>query len=217
MKKVFLYITLLLLPALILTACEDNTADENSNEYDNWQSRNSTFFTDTLAAAKLGVAQAKEQYGEEWAAHTPWRLYPSYAKAEPTSATDTICVRIVENGAGSGYPYYTDSVKVNFIAKLIPTVQHPEGLIFAYSGLYNTEEAVFSPSLCVPSGLAVSNTIEGLSTALQRMRIGDRWRVFIPQQLAYGSSTITSIPAYSTLIYDVQLKSFYRAGESASN
>ena len=45
---------------------------------------------------------------------------------------------------------------------------------------------------------------------LMRMHRGDRWRVYIPYQLAYGSSARSSIPAYSTLIFDLQLEDFWR-------
>ncbi len=30
--------------------------------------------------------------------------------------------------------------------------------------------------------------------------------------MAYGAQALNSVPAYSTLIFDVQLKSYYRAG-----
>jgi FKBP-type peptidyl-prolyl cis-trans isomerase FklB len=37
------------------------------------------------------------------------------------------------------------------------------------------------------------------------MPVGSKWRVYIPYYLAYGSSGSTSIPAYSTLIFDMKL------------
>ena len=44
------------------------------------------------------------------------------------------------------------------------------------------------------------------------MHIGDRWKVYIPYQLAYGKTNNGTIPAYSTLVFDVTLVSYYRAG-----
>ena len=39
------------------------------------------------------------------------------------------------------------------------------------------------------------------------MRPGDRWRIYIPSDMAYGSRTIDGIPGNSTLIFDVELLS----------
>jgi FKBP-type peptidyl-prolyl cis-trans isomerase FklB len=58
--------------------------------------------------------------------------------------------------------------------------------------------------------LAINGVVTGFGTALMRMHRGDRWRVYIPYQLAYGSSARSSIPAYSTLIFDLQLEDFWR-------
>lgn len=51
-----------------------------------------------------------------------------------------------------------------------------------------------------------TGVIDGWSLVLQRMPVGAKWRVFIPYYLAYGSSGSSSIPAYSTLIFDMTLK-----------
>ncbi|HET9570780.1 MAG TPA: FKBP-type peptidyl-prolyl cis-trans isomerase [Bacteroidales bacterium] len=58
------------------------------------------------------------------------------------------------------------------------------------------------------SGLQVkvgTGVIEGWSLVLQRMPVGSKWRVYIPYNMAYGSSGSSSIPAYSTLIFDMTL------------
>jgi len=44
------------------------------------------------------------------------------------------------------------------------------------------------------------------------MHIGDRWKVYMPYQLAYGESGSSSIPGYSTLVFDMTLVAYYRAG-----
>ncbi len=51
-----------------------------------------------------------------------------------------------------------------------------------------------------------SGVIDGWSLVLQRMPVGAKWRVFIPYYLAYGSQGSGSIPAYSTLIFEMTLK-----------
>jgi peptidylprolyl isomerase len=47
--------------------------------------------------------------------------------------------------------------------------------------------------------------IEGWQIALQQMRVGDRWMIYIPSELGYGNRPSGPIPACSTLIFDVEL------------
>ena len=51
--------------------------------------------------------------------------------------------------------------------------------------------------------------VDGFATALQHMRRGDHWMVYIPYQLGYGSQSQTGVPAYSTLIFDLRLVDFW--------
>jgi FKBP-type peptidyl-prolyl cis-trans isomerase FklB len=48
--------------------------------------------------------------------------------------------------------------------------------------------------------------ITGWTTALQQMHAGDRWMLYIPSDLGYGTSGSTSIPSGSTLIFDLYLE-----------
>lgn len=210
-----LYLLLLLLPCALVTSCEDNANDTDTGEFThNWAARNADYFAERMSEAKAAIAEAKAAYGDDWESHCDWRVFGSYAKPSPTKQTDSICVKIVNRGTGTACPFYTDSIKVNYIGRLIPTESYPDGRIFDHSGTYETEEAVFSPDFSTPTRMATSNLIEGYTTAIQHMRINDRWKIYIPQELGYTSNTSGVMPAYSTLIFEVELKGFYRAGES---
>jgi len=37
------------------------------------------------------------------------------------------------------------------------------------------------------------------------MEVGDKWEVWIPWQLGYGSSASGTIPAYTTLVFEIEL------------
>ena len=39
------------------------------------------------------------------------------------------------------------------------------------------------------------------------MPVGSKWQLYIPQELAYGSRATGQIPAYSTLVFDVEVLS----------
>ena len=200
----------------LLTSCEENLGEEN--EYANWQARNSEAFRLRLAEAKQAIEQAKALHGEGWEQHCKWRLFRTYCLPDnaPAAATDTVCVEILQAGQGSGMPLYTDSVRINYIGRIISTDKEQPlgtlGEVFDHSGYSKDPADVFNPSFAVPATFLVSNTVEGFTTVLQQMHIGDLWRVYIPQELGYGSAASALLPAYSMLIFDVQLRSFYRAG-----
>lgn len=51
----------------------------------------------------------------------------------------------------------------------------------------------------------VSSVISGWTIALQNMKVGDKWEVWIPQQLGYGTTEQDDIPAYSTLVFEIEV------------
>ena len=59
--------------------------------------------------------------------------------------------------------------------------------------------------LPVIPGHEVGAVIEGWQLALQEMRVGDRWIIYIPYNFGYGNRASGPIPAFSTLIFEVEL------------
>ena len=92
--------------------------------------------------------------------------------------------------AGTGVsPSLTDKVQTHYEGRLI------DGKIFDSS--YKRGE---------PATFGVNQVIKGWTEALQLMKEGDKWRLYIPQDLAYGERGAGSdIPPYSALIFDVEL------------
>ncbi|GIU13017.1 MULTISPECIES: FKBP-type peptidyl-prolyl cis-trans isomerase [unclassified Shewanella] len=57
-----------------------------------------------------------------------------------------------------------------------------------------------------PAEFPVSGVIAGWTEALQLMPTGSKWRLFVPQHLAYGERGAgAAIPPYSTLVFEVEL------------
>ena len=57
-----------------------------------------------------------------------------------------------------------------------------------------------------PATFQLNRVIKGWGEALQLMQEGDKWELYIPPDLAYGSrNTGDRIPANSTLIFEVEL------------
>ena len=60
---------------------------------------------------------------------------------------------------------------------------------------------------------AINQVIQGWQKTLLKMKVGSKWKVFIPEHLAYGVSGVPKdimegeyiIPPSSTLIFDIEL------------
>lgn len=123
----------LLCTLLVFPSCEDNEGEEDNSEFtENWKERNAQYFLVRMAEAKESISEAKATYGDDWENHTAWRIERSWAKVEGTGVgiTDSICYTIEEKGTGStALPLYTDSVRCNYIGRLIPTVSYLDGKV----------------------------------------------------------------------------------------
>ena len=71
--------------------------------------------------------------------------------------------------------------------------------------LINGKEFDNSFSRKRPETFRVNEVIEGWQEALKSMSVGSRWMIYIPYELGYGTRTCGNIPAYSTLIFEVEL------------
>lgn len=205
MKK-YLYIALTLFVSL-LTSCSE-TNDE-STEFDNWQQRNETFFASIYGQAKEAIAKDDSS----------WKIIRVYTKnPETTDQKNFIVVKVLKDSgaaADAKTPLVTDSVKTHYRGYLMQSDSYntavegyPINVGFSFdsswTGDYNL--ATMLPTTMVPGGM-----VTGFGTAMQNMHKGDRWLVFMPSNLAYGSVAKESLPAYSTLIFDVTIEDFWGA------
>ncbi len=82
-----------------------------------------------------------------------------------------------------------DNVTVHYTGKLI------DGTVFDSSVERGT-----------PAVFGVTQVIAGWTEALQLMKEGDKWELYIPQELAYGDRGAGGqIPPYAALIFEVEL------------
>lgn len=98
--------------------------------------------------------------------------------------------RVLSSGpTGGRSPTYFDSVMVHYRGTL-------------------TDGTVFDSSIDrgVPATFGVGQVIAGWTEALKLMKSGDKWMLYIPSRLAYGSQAVGGkIPPNSDLIFEVEL------------
>ena len=110
------------------------------------------------------------------------------AKAEGVVVTKSgLQYKVVKEGTGK-QPGATDQVTVHYTGRLI------DGTVFD-SSVERGQPATFG----------VNQVIPGWVEALQMMKEGAEWQLYIPSELAYGAHGAGAIGPHSTLIFDVQL------------
>jgi len=56
-----------------------------------------------------------------------------------------------------------------------------------------------------PTTFAPNQVIKGWTEAMQLMKEGDEWELYIPSELAYGSRKVSIIPANSALVFKMKM------------
>lgn len=110
-------------------------------------------------------------------------------RSEITVTDSGLQFEVVVEGEGSK-PSKTDNVSVHYHGTLI------DGTVFDSSVQRGT-----------PASFGVHQVIPGWTEALQLMSVGSKYRLYIPQELAYGANPHPGGPIqpFSALIFDVEL------------
>jgi len=201
--KVLPFYLFTLIPLFV--SCSES--DETSSEFVDWQAKNEAYFLSQYndymqEYMTLGEASSKIVI-PAWSmpSETP------IGNVDPTSCILVQKVLKTESLWTEETPLYTDSVAVHYSGRLIPSPHYPEGYEFDRSYM-STDK--FNLAVDVPSHFWVcGGVIRGFSTALQHMHRGEGWIVTIPYQLGYGTTESNMIPAYSTLVFEIYLDSFW--------
>ncbi|NKF49829.1 FKBP-type peptidyl-prolyl cis-trans isomerase [Shewanella sp. WXL01] len=95
---------------------------------------------------------------------------------------------VLVKGEGTEHPKATDKVTVHYHGTLI------DGTVFDSS--VDRGETIAFP---------LNQVIKGWTEGVQLMTVGDKFRFYIPSQLAYGNRAAGKIEGGSVLIFDVEL------------
>ncbi len=139
-----------------------------------------------------------------------------YTKLETESGQGFIMYKVLQTGEGDT-PMFTDRVRVLYTGWYKNIWTKPDTYTDSNNN-FITNKIIFDSTADrndIPSILNVSSNvggtgggiIEGYSTALQHMKEGDKWEIWIPWNLAYGSVGLAqgNIRGYTTLVFEVEL------------
>jgi FKBP-type peptidyl-prolyl cis-trans isomerase FklB len=135
---------------------------------------------------RLQQAKMASQYGANKKAGEEF-LAANKAKAGVTTTASGLQYEVIKKGTGA-MPSNTAQVKVHYHGTLI------DGTVFD-SSVNRGEPATFG----------VNQVIKGWTEALQLMPVGSKYKLYIPQELAYGQAEQGNIKPYSALIFEVEL------------
>ncbi|MEM9826967.1 MAG: FKBP-type peptidyl-prolyl cis-trans isomerase [Planctomycetota bacterium] len=145
------------------------------------QKRITEMRTKMMAEMKvLGEKNAKE--GKEF-------LAANAKKPGVKQLTGGLQYKVLKAGDGKT-PAATDTVAVHYTGKLL------NGTMFDTS-----RKSENSP----PAKLRVNELIKGWQIALQNMKVGSKWMLYIPSELAYADQIKPVITPNSTLVFELEL------------
>jgi len=123
---------------------------------------------------------------------------PEYSAVQTSTGPSEVYKRVINSGTGTEHPFQTSNVKVLYNAT------YYDGTTFDAGTSLNNTPVEFS--------LGGQSVVRGFSFALQQMVVGDKWEIWIPYYLGYGSSDYMSpttyqviCKAYTTLVFQVEL------------
>jgi FKBP-type peptidyl-prolyl cis-trans isomerase FklB len=202
-KNILLSVILFPLAGMV-SSCSEETEPES--EFANWQEKNEAFINKLASDPSI----------KKILTYTKESTLPGLSNG------DYIYVDELESGSGTETALFTDSIYYTYRGRLLPSKTYANGYVFEETFLGDFDWATAGmKKACVSwnkvttsSGTTTSLWTDGFCTALQNMKKGDHWLVYIPYQLGYGESTSSSIPGYSTLIFEIAIADVWHPGDS---
>jgi FKBP-type peptidyl-prolyl cis-trans isomerase FklB len=131
-------------------------------------------------AERLKQYEPNKKAGEDF-------LAENKTKAGVVTTASGLQYQVVAEGTGPK-PQLNDRVKVHYHGTLI------DGTVFD-SSIQRGEPAVFG----------LTQVISGWTEVLQLMPVGSKWKIFLPQNIAYAANERGAIKPYSCLIFELEL------------
>ena len=142
---------------------------------------------ETMMAFEKDIQQKQAATAQKNAAEAEKFLGENKTKEGVKTAGSGLQYKVLKEGAGA-QPKSSDSVTVNYRGTLLDGTE--------FDSSYKRGE---------PATFPVGGVIKGWTEALQLMKVGSKFQLFIPANLAYGEQGRPGIPPNSVLIFEVEL------------
>lgn len=119
---------------------------------------------------------------------------PSDVEGAPASATKLpsgLAYRVLKSGSGTVHPSLSDTVVVNYIGWTTDGKK--------FDSTYNTDGS------STPATFPLGRLIKGWQEAIPLMVMGEKLRIWIPAEMAYGEHPVRAGAPAGNLVFDVEL------------
>ncbi len=152
-----------------------------------------------MAAFEKDMEQKQKAAADKNASEGTKFLEENKKKEGVKTTASGLQYKVVKEGTGA-QPKESDTVTVNYRGTLLNGTE--------FDSSYKRGE---------PATFPVNGVIKGWTEALQLMKVGSKYQLFIPPNLAYGERAVgPDISPNSTLIFDVELMSAKPSASGAS-
>ena len=129
-----------------------------------------------------------------------------YTKLNSLTGNGFIMYKVLETGTGDRAPFFNEQVKVRYTGWYKNIWSKPDTFTDE-RGNFITNKIIFDTTSKnnIAATFSVNGVVDGFSTALQHMKEGDKWEVWIPWKLGYGLNGTGAIRGYSTLVFEIEL------------
>jgi FKBP-type peptidyl-prolyl cis-trans isomerase FklB len=172
-------------PDMVLKGIEDATSGGTALMTEDEMRNTMSNVANRVKAAQMETM--KKQGAENLKAGEAF-LAENTGKDGVTTLPSGLQYKVIKSGAGKS-PQKTDKVTVNYRGTLIDGTE--------FDSSYSRNQ---------PATFGVGQVIPGWTEALQLMKEGDQWEIYIPSKLGYGERGAGGrIPPNSALIFEVEL------------
>lgn len=180
--------SLILDPMVVAKAMVDVKAAKPLMKEDIARSYLMDFINKREAAKAEKKATANKELYKDYAAQNEAFLAKNKEKTGVITTASGLQYEVIKMGTGPK-PTPASTVKVDYVGTLIDGTEFDSSI-----------------KRKMPAQFPVANVIPGWTEALQLMPVGSKFKLYLPQSLAYGANSAGDvIKPFSTLIFEVEL------------
>jgi len=153
---------------------------------------------ETMMAFEKDMQQKQNDAAQKNSADAQKFMSENKSKEGVKTTASGLQYKVMKEGSGA-QPKTTDTVTVNYRGTLTDGTE--------FDSSYKRGQ---------PATFPVSGVIKGWTEALQLMKVGSKYQLFVPPDLGYGANGQRAIPPNSVLIFEVELMDVKAPGAASA-